>query len=190
LKPQVRVLAVDDAPFRFDSEKAMVVGVVMRLPNYLEGVLRSECEVDGDDANKVLERMVRGSRFQRQLKAVMLDGVALGGFNLVDIDALHDSIDVPIITVTRDPPDLVKMEAALRKHFPDWEMRYELLTRKRLMKVDTGHKPILVSLSGIGLDEAEEMIRKSMVRGAVPEPLRVAHIIASGLAKGESRGRA
>jgi len=29
-----------------------------------------------------------------------------------------------------------------------------------------------------------------MVRGAVPEPLRVAHIIASGLAKGESRGKA
>jgi len=190
VKPQVRVLAVDDAPFRFDSQKAMVVGVVMRLPNYLEGVLRSECEVDGEDANQVLEGMVQGSRFKRQLKAVMIDGVALGGFNLVDIDALHDSIHVPIITVTRDPPDLVKMKAALRKHFPDWERRYELLTRKELMEVETGHKPILVSLAGVGYADAKEIIRKSMVRGAVPEPLRVAHIIAGGLAKGESKGKA
>lgn len=190
MKPQVRVLAVDDAPFRFDSERVMVVGVVMRLPNYLEGVLRSDCAVDGDDANRVLERMVQGSRFKSQLKAVMIDGVALGGFNLVDIDALHEAIEVPVITVTRDPPDLGKMESALRKHFSDWERRCEVLRRKELLEVGTGHKPILVSLAGLGYAEAEEIIRKSMVRGAVPEPLRVAHMIASGLAKGESKGRA
>jgi hypothetical protein len=40
------------------------------------------------------------------------------------------------------------------------------------------------------LAEAEEIIKRSMVRGAVPEPLRLAHIIASGLARGESKGRA
>jgi endonuclease V-like protein UPF0215 family len=190
VKAQVRVLAVDDAPFRFDSEKVMVVGVVMRLPNYLEGVLRSECSVDGEDANQVLERMVAASRFKRQLKAVLIDGVALGGFNLVDIDSLHRAIDVPVITVTRDPPDLGRMESALRKHFPDWERRREVLTRKELLQVDTGHNPIYVSLAGIGYSEAEEIIKKSMVRGAVPEGLRVAHIIASGLAKGESKGKA
>jgi hypothetical protein len=190
VKTQVRVLAVDDAPFRFDSVKAMVVGVVMRLPNYLEGVLRSECSVDGDDANQVLEKMVEGSRFKRQLKAVLIDGVALGGFNVIDIEALHEAIGVPVITVTRDPPDLAKMESALRKHFPDWERRCEVLTRNELVQVDTGHKPLYVSLAGIGQDEAVEMIKKGMVRGAVPEPLRVAHIIASGLAKGESKGKA
>ncbi|MDD1747260.1 MAG: DUF99 family protein [Methanomassiliicoccales archaeon] len=190
MKAQVRVLAVDDAPFRFDSGRVMVVGVVMRLPNYLEGVLRSECAVDGDDANRALEGMVQRSRFKRQLKAVMIDGVALGGFNVVDIDALHQATGVPVITVTRDPPDLARMGSALRKHFPDWERRLEVLSRKELLEVDTGHKPIYVSLAGVGYPEAVEMIKKGMVRGAVPEPLRVAHIIASGLAKGESRGRA
>jgi hypothetical protein len=162
----------------------------MRLPNYLEGVLRSECQVDGDDANPVLERMVNGSRFKRQLKAVLIDGAALGGFNVVDIDALHRCIGLPVITVTRDPPDLEEMEAALRKHLPDWERRLEVLRRKELHKVETGHKPILISVAGTSLDEADELLKKSIVRGAVPEPLRVAHIVASGLAKGESRGRA
>ncbi len=190
MKPQVHVLAVDDAPFRFDSETAMVVGVVMRLPNYLEGVLRSECEVDGEDANVVLETMVQGSRFKRQLKAIMVDGVALGGFNIVDIDALHEATGIPVITVTRDPPDLGRMESALRRHFPDWEGRVKVLRRHELHEIGTGHKPILVSLAGLDIDEAKEILMKSIVRGAVPEPLRVAHIIASGLAKGESKGRA
>lgn len=190
MKAQVRVLAVDDAPFRFESERAMVVGVVMRLPNYLEGVLRSEVTVDGDDANAVLEGMVNGSRFKRQLKVMLIDGVALGGFNVVDIDALFQAVGVPVITVTRDPPDLEEMEAALRKHFPDWGRRLEVLARKELREVDTGHKPVLISVAGMGFADAVEIIRRCLVRGAVPEPLRVAHIIASGLAKGESRGRA
>jgi len=190
VKQQVRVLAVDDAPFRFDSERAMVIGVVVRLPNYLEGVLRSDCAVDGDDANDVLGEMVLGSRFKRQLKAVMVDGVALGGFNVIDIDSLHRTIKIPVVTVTRDAPDLERMESALRKHFPDWESRLEVLRRKPLHQVDTGHKPLLVSLAGMGLAEAQEIIKRSMVRGAVPEPLRLAHIIASGLARGESKGRA
>lgn len=186
----MRVLAVDDAPFRFDSQRAMVVGVVVRLPNYLEGVLRSECQVDGDDANRAIEGMVGRSLFRRQLKAMLIDGVALGGFNLVDIDALFAATGIPVITVTRDPPDLAKMEAALRRHFPDWESRLELLRRNRLMEVDTGHRPIQVSVAGMAPGEAAELIQKSMVRGAIPEPLRMAHVIASGLARGESKGRA
>jgi hypothetical protein len=190
LKGQVRILAVDDAPFRFDSEKAIVVGVVVRLPNYLEGVLRAECKVDGEDANQVLEGMIQPSRFRPQLKAVMIDGVALGGFNVVDIDALSERIGLPVLTVTRDPPDLRAMEVALRKHFPDWERRLEVLRRKGLFAVDTGHRPILVSAAGMGREEAADLIMKSMVRGAIPEGLRMAHIIASGLARGESRGKA
>lgn len=190
MKGQVRVLAVDDAPFKFDSGTTMVVGVVVRLPNYLEGVLSSRCQVDGEDANQVLERMISTSRFKRQLKAILLDGVALGGFNLVDIDLLCASTGLPVITVTRDLPDLDRMEAALRGHFPDWERRLEVLRRKALWKVDTGHKPIFVSVAGMDQESAEELIEKSRVRGAIPEPLRMAHIIASGMTRGESKGKA
>jgi hypothetical protein len=114
----------------------------------------------------------------------------LGGFNLVDIDLLSASTGLPVITVTRDLPDLERMETALRRHFPDWERRLEVLRRKALWKVDTGHKPIFVSVAGMDLESAEELIEKSRVRGAIPEPLRMAHIIASGMSRGESRGKA
>jgi endonuclease V-like protein UPF0215 family len=168
----------------------MVVGVVVRLPNYLEGVLRSQCRVDGDDATSVLVNMISPSRFRRQLRAVMIDGAALGGFNLIDVDLLSQGIGLPVVTVTREPPDLEAMEGALRKHFPDWERRVEVLRRKQLFAVDTGHRPIFVSVAGMSRAEAEELIGKSMVRGAIPEGLRMAHIIASGLARGESKGKA
>jgi len=190
LKSQVRVLGFDDAPFRFGPQKVLVIGTVMRLPGYLEGVLRTECMVDGDDATEALVTAILGSRFREQIKLVMIDGVALGGFNVVDIDLIREETDLPAATVTRDKPDMKKIEAALRKHFRDWQDRLEVIERHELHEIGTGHKPLYVSVSGMKLEEVRSMLRQSIVRGAMPEPLRVAHIIASGVVKGESRGRA
>jgi endonuclease V-like protein UPF0215 family len=184
------VLGIDDAPFAFGNEKVLVVGVAMRIPDYIEGVMRTECQVDGEDANQALAAMISGSRFMEQIKLVMIDGVALGGFNIVDIDALSKELGIPVATVTRDPPDLVKMESALRKYFSDWERRLEIVRRRRLVEVETGHKPLLMAVAGMNEKIAAELIKKSIVRGAVPEPIRVAHLIASAVVRGESRGPA
>ena len=184
------MLGIDDSPFRFGNKETLVVGVVMRVPNYVEGVLSAKCAVDGGDATEVLTGMVNRSRFKEQLRLVMIDGVAIGGFNVVDIDELHESTGIPIVTVTRDPPDLAKIGKALMKHFPDHERRFEIIARKPLQPVATGHKPLLVSMAGIEMQEAAEIIQKSIVRGVLPERVRVAHIIASGMTFGESRGKA
>jgi len=190
MKSAVRVLGIDDSPFRFGAERVLVVGAVLRLPNYLEGVMRTECQVDGSDADEALEAMLLRSRFKEQLKLVLVDGAALGGFNVVDIDRLHARTGLPWATVTRDPPDLERIGSALRKHFPDWERRWEVMTRRELREVRTEHKPLLVSSVGLEEREVDELISMSTVRGAVPEPLRVAHIIASAMSRGESRGKA
>lgn len=44
-------------------------------------------------------------------------------------------------------------------------------------------------LSGIGADAAGRALRRLAIHGALPEPLRVAHLIAGGIARGESRHR-
>ncbi|MGD1060474.1 MAG: DUF99 family protein [Methanomassiliicoccales archaeon] len=190
MKSQVRVLGFDDAPFRFGSDNVLVVGAVMRLPGYLEGVLRTECKVDGDDATDALIRAVLDSRFKEQLKLVMIDGVALGGFNVVDIDRLYQETGVSVVTVTRDRPNMQKIKAALTKHFDDWEVRLEIIERHELIELETDHNPLFVSACGMDIGDVSSLLRQSVVRGVLPEPLRVAHIIASAMVKGESRGRA
>lgn len=190
MKPHVRVLGIDDSPFTFGDDKALVVGVVIRLPSYLEGVMRTWCSVDGEDANEVVSEMIEGSRFREQIKLAMVDGVALGGFNVVDISSLNRRTGVPFATVTRDLPDLVKMESALRKNFDDWERRMSVITKHALRKVSTDHKPLYVAQTGIDDAMADELIRGSIVRGALPEPLRIAHLIATAMETGESKGRA
>ena len=43
MKKQVRVLGIDDSPFTFESKRALLVGVVARLPMYIEGIMRTDC---------------------------------------------------------------------------------------------------------------------------------------------------
>ena len=52
------------------------------------------------------------------------------------------------------------------------------------------HNPIYIKCAGISLQETEELIRLSTIRGVIPEPIRVAHLIASGIIRGESYGKA
>ncbi len=190
MKSQVRVLGIDDAPFSFGDDRTLVVGVVMRIPSYIEALLRTEVTVDGKDACDRLVEMINNSRYKEQLKLIMLDGVALGGFNVIDIKELYESVDIPIVTITRDKPDLPAMEKALKEHFPDWERRLSVIKDGELVELATEHKPIFVKSNGIGSDELKEIIEQSTVRGALPEALRVAHLIAAGVVAGESRGRA
>jgi endonuclease V-like protein UPF0215 family len=190
MKTQVRVLGIDDSPFNFNDRKTQVIGVVVRIPSYIEAVMRCEVEVDGSDANLGLAEMINSSRYKEQLKLVMLDGVAFGGFNVVDIDNLHHKIQLPVVTVTRDEPDIVAMETALKDHFEDWQKRLDIITKGQLHRIETQHNPLFVRFIGMDFQEIEEIIGLSTVQGALPEPLRVAHLIASGIVSGESRGRA
>jgi endonuclease V-like protein UPF0215 family len=190
MKSQIRVLGIDDSPFDFNDKKTDVIGVVMRAPSYIEAVLRTEVEVDGHDANSKLAKMINSSKYKKQLRLVMLDGVSLGGFNVVDIFELHKKIKLPVVTISRIKPNFAGMRAALEEHFDDWLERLKVINEGDLVKIGTRHKPLYVKFVGIELEKLKEVIKLSTVRGALPEAIRVAHLIASGISKGESYGRA
>ncbi|MCK5459257.1 MAG: DUF99 family protein [Thermoplasmatales archaeon] len=190
MKKQIRLLGIDDSPFTFKDKYATVIGVVMRGGEYLECVLSSQVLIDGNEATTVCREMIQNTKHRQQLKAAMLDGVALGGFNIVDIVKLYESTNLPIITITRDEPDFEKIKHALQKNFTDWKERWMVLKKGELFTVKTSNSPIYVKCAGIAIDEAEEIINLSTIRGVIPEPIRVAHVIASGVIRGESYGKA
>ncbi len=190
MKPHIRVIGIDDGSFSFEEIKTPVVGVVMRLPGYIEGVMTTEVDIDGNNSTKRLIKMLKKSRYLDQLKLIMLDGVALGGFNVIDVHKLHEALAIPIITVTRDKPDYAEIEKALRKYFDDWEPRLAMMHKVEPKEFQTDHSPIWVGSVGIEHYEIVEILKLATVQGALPEALRIAHLIASAISRGESRGRA
>ncbi len=188
MKQEIRLMAVDDMPFTFDDERVGVVGVVMRGNHYIEGVLRTDIEVDGLDATTQLIDLISSSKHAGQLRAVLVDGGALGGFNVVDGEQLHEATDIPVMTVTANQPNEEALIAALRQHFDDWQGRWSIMQKGELCRVPLRY-PLYVKSFGLPLEEATEMLKLSIMRGALPEPLRVAHLIATGIKTGESYGR-
>ena len=189
MKSLIRILGIDDGPFKFTDKTVPVVGVVMR-GGYIDGVMRTEVRVDGDEATEVVIGLLEKSRFKEQVRVLMLDGVALGGFNVVDLEEVFKRTGVPCISITRDKPDYEAMKKVLRSKFTDWERRWAIVGHGDLFVVDTGHKPIHVTAVGMPEKEAAVVLRRSILRGALPEAIRVAHVIATAFVKGESKGNA
>ncbi len=114
---------------------------------------------------------------------MLLDGVVVGGFNVVDLDRLHRAIGWPVIAVTRGDPDRTRIRRALRRWFPrDAARRERLLFRHRLFRVPTTARPIRASSVGAPSRDAAALLARATVRGLWPEPLRLAHLVASARA--------
>jgi endonuclease V-like protein UPF0215 family len=184
VKPEIRVLGVDDGVFTPHVEAWVpVVGVVFRGGYWLDGVMHTKIAVDGFDATEKIASMITDSPHSRQLRVIMLNGITFGGFNVVDIKALHAKTGLPVVAVTREKPNLTEIHEALQ-HLPKSEERWSaVLNAGELVEVPTRHgkERVYVHVSGISAEDARRVLRLTSTRSNVPEALRVAHLIASGI---------
>lgn len=190
IKQEIRILGIDDSPFPIHTkDSVMIVGTIFRAGNWLDGVLSTYIHGDGTDATKKISEMVINSRNIGQLGVIMLDGITFGGFNLINICELFEATGIPVIVIMRRMPDFEGIKNAL-KRFPDWKNRWaNVLEAGKVHKVD-GKESIYIQICGIEIEDAMEVVKLSTTRSAIPEPLRVAHIIAAGIVTGESHGSA
>jgi len=184
VKPEIRVLGIDDGAFTPHSkEQVDVVGVVFRGGYWVDGFMHTRVQVDGMDATEKLAQMIAESPHYEQLRVIMLNGVTLAGFNVVDIAELNEKVKLPIIAVTRDKPSFDDIRKALQ-HLPQTEERWKAIEKAgRVIEVYTreGEEPVYMHAVGISLEMAKRILRNTSTRSNIPEPLRVAHIVASGL---------
>ncbi len=186
IKPEIRVLGIDDGRFVPRIKGTVdVVGVVYRGGYWFEGVMHTKITIDGLDATEKIAAMIESSPYYRELRVVVLDGVTFAGFNVVDISKLSRRVDLPVMSVVREKPDLEEIRSAL-KNLPDFEVRWQAMENAgKLFEVETrnGENPVYLHMAGILREDAENVMKKTSIRSNIPEALRVAHIIASGLTR-------
>ena len=184
VKPEIRVLGIDDGVFVPHSKGlADVVGVIFRGGYWLDGFMHTKVQVDGMDATEQLAKMITKSPHYPQLRVIMLNGVTLAGFNVVDITELYERLKLPVIAVTRDKPNLKDIRRALQ-NLPEAKKRWKTVEKAgKIVEVRTreGEEPIYIHAIGILEETARIILKNTSTRSNIPEPLRVAHIIASGL---------
>ena len=179
-KSHPRIAGVDDGAFAREDRFAPIAAVIVSAPEHLEAARLGRVRVDGTDGTRRVLALLRSLGPLEGIRALLLDGAVVGGFNVLDLDALHRATGVPVVAVTRRPPNFSRIARALRKWFPrSADQRLALLRRHRLTRVPTGGEPILAAAAGCTASDAAWLVRRTTVRGYWPEPLRLAHLLAS-----------
>ncbi|MCX5745297.1 MAG: DUF99 family protein [Proteobacteria bacterium] len=180
------VVGFDDSPFEYAHRgDVRVVGAVCARTR-LDGVLATTVRRDGSNSTDRLIETVAASRFADHIRAVLLQGIALAGFNVVDIERLSATLDVPVLVVVRKHPRMQLVKDALLERTTGGADKWKLVER---MGAPERLGAVWVQRVGLSMGEATELLASTTSHGNIPEPLRLAHIIAGGVERGASRGR-
>ena len=180
------MVGFDDAPFeRGHRGDVLVVGAVF-AGDRLDGVISTKVRRDGANAAQRLIDCLTGSKYFDQLQATLLQGIAFAGFNVVDLQQLHQAMGLPVLVVARYRPDLQAIRKALLQQVPGGARKWRLIEAAGPMEPMAG---LYVQRCGITPENAARLLASLQQNSQLPEPLRVAHMIAGGVTMGESRHR-
>lgn len=176
-----RVVGVEDGSFSRESsiQKALLISVLLQEISLIDFQMNS-IKVDGLDATEKLITMLRRWSFD----SVILAGVSFAGFNLIDAKAVFEEFEKPVIVVARTKPNNVAVKNALLQHFEDWKARWGVIEKLgpiyEIVSMPN-EPPIYTEIIGANLNWASNLIRKLSTCCRIPEPVRVARLIARGL---------
>jgi hypothetical protein len=178
----IRVIGFDDAPFLKRSGKPVGLAGVICAGTRFEGMLWGYIEADGLDATETIDRLLTRSKFLSQLHILLLDGIAVGGFNVIDLPQLSARLQLPCVAVMRRKPNLEKIGQAI-EHLPQAAQRWETIARAGEIYE---YPPFYFQVCGAEPKIVASVLAKLTDRGNVPEALRLAHLIGAAFVKGES----
>lgn len=153
-----------------------MAGVVMRSDLVIDGVSLTRVTVGGMDATEGVIKIYK--QLQRSdINLLMLNGCIIAWYNIVDLGHIYDVLKIPLICVTYRESEGIE---EILKKFNDADERIRVYRKngeRTPIKLKTGHK-VYIRYYGLREREARVVLNRFTLSGSVPEPLRVAKLIA------------
>jgi endonuclease V-like protein UPF0215 family len=179
-KKGLRGLAIAES-FHQNSEKSILSGLVMRRDFVIDGFVFGTATLDGDDATESILKMYDELN-RPDISFVLISGLILSLYNIVDIKKIHEKLQIPIIGVTYN--ESKGIDSAIKHHFPEsYESKlkqYQKLDKRDKITLHTS-SDIFVRRQGCNLHEVKRLLNELTIQGSFPEPLRVAQLLAKSL---------
>ncbi len=180
-KKGIRILGISESFVKGTSKFSILAGVVMRADMILDGFTFSRVKVGGmDSTRKILEMYEALDR--QDINVLLLNGCVISWYNVIDLNYVADATGLPLICVTYKHSE--GLERYFKENFPDdWRQRIEVLKRngpRSLLTLNTDHN-IYARFLNISKEETLRLLNKLTFHGAVPEPLRIARLLARSL---------
>ncbi len=180
MKENIRTIGIDDSAFdRLKSTKTFVFGIIVRGNSLVEGVLRTEIQIDGLKATEKIVSMITNSKYHKQLKAIFLRSSTIAAFNIIDMNLLYEKTSIPVITILTERPDEDNVENAI-SNLDDWKDRLNILNKNPPIKEISFYNKerrecvVLVQQVGLNMSEIKKLLKISCYSSCIPESLRLA----------------
>ncbi len=160
--------------------RSTLAGVVMRKDLIIDGFSFQTVTVGGTDATDAVLAMVT-ELDRRDINAILLSGCVIAWFNVLDPARIYEVTGIPVVCVTYEESD--GLAGDIRHHFPGDDARlaaYERLGNREPFRLSTGQTIFLRSF-GIPEPDAALFCDAFTHEGKIPEPLRVARLLARHL---------
>ncbi len=182
-KKGIRALGIAESFVKGLSQKSFLAGVVMRADRIIDGLSFTQVTVGGIDATQqvitLLEKLHR-----QDINVIILNGCVISWFNVIDLQEVFQASSIPLICVTYDASE--GLDKYFQELFPTtWQQRLQTYQQngvRILVTLKTG-KCVFTRYFGLSLAEVKGVLNKFTVFGAVPEPIRVARLLARTLMK-------
>ena len=162
-KKGIRVLSIAES-FKKTSTCSTLAGIVMRRDLIIDGMIFGSVTIEGNDSTQNILSMYRSLK-RNDINCIMLDGLVISMYNIIDGKELQESTDIPVIAITFK--DSEGLEGAIN---------HKLGQRDKIL-LKTG-KSLFLRYWGISLKEASTIVNSFTLQGSIPEPIRIAKIAA------------
>ncbi|MDZ7689312.1 MAG: DUF99 family protein [Halobacteriales archaeon] len=183
MKKGVRALGVAES-YRGESGDSYLAGAVVRADRVVEGFRFTAVTVGGTGATEAVVGL--HDAFEREdVRFVLVSGIAPAWYNIVNLRAVHDAVDVPVVSVTYEEGDENGLRSTLEDEFEGDALDerlalYDALTERRCLVV--GGNDLYIRSVGVSDERADEWVRGFTHEGTGrPEPVRIARLAARGL---------
>ena len=185
MRLQGRIMGIVSSWFQRDySTKTTLVFVLIRCPDTVESVNFASIDVDGDNSTNTIIETLKSRSFGN-IELVLTKGISLGGLNLYDPNAIFNSTGIPAASLSRVPHCKECVEKAIKSlEFRVGKVQEEKLKILNCLEtnaVTIKNEKYYVNAAGISQNELVLILSGCFKTGLLPEPLRLAQIIASGL---------
>jgi len=182
------IIAFDDGyflpSFKSLNGKTLLIGVLYS-DGRIRRIVHDKILIDGLNATRMIIDMAENLSLYSSNPVIMLDGITYAGFDIADPDKIYMETSIPVITFIQYPLDLERIKHALVKHFKDYQKRYDVIRRvyTRSTPLMTAWRVVRFYSVGLPIKEASTLLKKLMTYSPVPEPLRIAHMLASTISR-------
>jgi len=184
-KSGTRILGIAES-FR-GRDRSILAGIVMRRDLRIDGAALETITVGGMDATEAIIRIYETLN-RSDINLILISGAVMAWYNIISPDIISQTTDRPVIIITYEQSD--GLCDTLRYHFPGDSERlaaYKALGERDFVRLHTGHT-VYLRRAGIPLTTAEEIIHQITLDGKVPEPVRVARLIARSVMRSSQTG--